>query len=319
MMTGRLELWHPRWWGFQRVSRSNNWEDILEEVSSGWDTGQEKWQELDFRVISTLDLMPCVAESAEWFADVCILPRFCRLPFHCREDVYLESSSRVNDQVWNSGDCCWCSRPRPFNRRVSSPRGETGSGCSQWGKFKPQKREGRDTEERVQHSWLISLKSKSTFWIPMEAPRVPKVSGTGILVHQPPSPNADRNVLTEGHLPTPQQEYLALWIILEIFPNCFYPGHLILPFISSVRPGRQVWLVQLGKKGTDSQRQITHQGLWLINGQDESVTQLSDKIQLFYWMYSGFYFPSMKYVKHISKFLQVNSLQHGWKSHLPIY
>ena len=183
MMTGRLELWHPRWWGFQRVSHSKNGEDILEEVSSGWDTGQEKWQGLSFTVISTLDLMLGLVDSAEGCADICIPPRFCRLPFPCREDACLESGHCIDDQVRTHGDCC--PRPRAFNRRGSSLRAETDRGCPQWGKLKPRQWEWRDTEERVQRSWLISLKGKSTFWIPVEDPRVPKASRTGILYTSP--------------------------------------------------------------------------------------------------------------------------------------
>jgi len=153
MMTGRLELWHLRWWGFQRVSHSKNGEDILEEVSSSWDTGQEKCQELGFRVISTVDLMPCIVDSAEGCADICIPPRFCRLPFPCRKDACLESSPRVDDQVRNRGDCC--PRPRAFNRRVSSPRGETDSGCPRWGKLKPWQREGTQRRESNVLGWFL--------------------------------------------------------------------------------------------------------------------------------------------------------------------
>ena len=63
-----------------------------------------------------------------------------------------------------------------------------------------------------------------------------------------------------------------------------------ISFISSVRPGRQVQLVQLEKKGTDSQRQIIHQGLWLMNGQDESVTSCLTKFNSFL-----FYFLTLQY------------------------
>lgn len=182
----------------------------------------------------------------------------------------------------------------------SFPRGETDSGCPQWGKFKPQRQEGRDTEERVHRSWLVSLKSKLTLWMPVEDPRVPKMSGTGLL-HTSPQVQMQIETCSQrssSHTPT---------IIPHTLDNTWnLPKSLLLrPSRTSFHQLCEAWeagvIGPAGKERNRLSRQITRQGLWLINGKDESVTQLSDKIQFFYWMHNGFYFPSMKYVKHVIK------------------